>query len=371
MNNKKNVIIQNMKSDNIDIVFFNDPIVIQYLTGYESEPHERILAYILLQNGENFLFTPALEAEDARKIVKDTEVFSYLDTENPWQVINEKLKSFSLTNWGIEKGFLTVERKEALEEVFPNGAFNYNVTPLLEQLRLQKDEQELAFMKEAGYWADEAIKIGASILEEGITELEVVAHIEYTLKKRGITAMSFDTMVLFGENAASPHGNPGKNKLKQNQFVLFDLGVFYKGYTSDITRTLFFGTEPSKLQTEVYETVLLAHDTAMEKAYLDMKAEDLDHVARSIIEAKGYGPYFNHRLGHGLGQSVHEFPSIMAGNDMPLKKNMCFSIEPGIYLPGQVGVRIEDCGYIDETGFHSFTSFPTHLQSYRDFIQNK
>lgn len=370
MNEKTIRICKKMKDDNIDIAFFNNPIVINFLTGYKSEPHERILAAILFADAPPLLFTPGLEFEDAKRLTTGFDVFSYQDTENPWLVLKDKLDSLDLPiqNWAIEKDYLTVARKEALERAFSNSQFDYDFSPFLEELRLQKTADELVLMEKAGYWADEAIKIGARTLKVGVTETEVVAQIEYELKKRGISEMSFDTMVLFGDNAASPHGEPGSRQLKENEFVLFDLGVMYKGYASDVTRTLFFGDKPTDHQSHIYHLVLEAHDQAMKQASLSLTAEELDAIARDVIDSEGYGQYFNHRLGHGLGQSVHEFPSLMKGNTMKLEKNMCFSIEPGIYIPNDIGVRVEDCGYLDESGFHSFTSFPTDIAAYKTFI---
>lgn len=373
MNDKINLLMKKMEKENVDVAFFDNPHTVSFLTGYRSEPHERILAALLLKSGSALLFTPALEMEDAKNTVSGWEVFSYLDTEDPWQIIKEKLEKSAVVPqyWAAEKNYLTVLRKESLEAVFPGSSFQNDFSAEIENLKLQKNKGEIKKMKEAGYWADEAIKMGVKVLREGITELEVVAEIEYGLKKSGIKQMSFDTMVLFGENAASPHGEPGTRKLKKNQFVLFDLGVMCNGYASDVTRTLFFGEQPTSHQKEIYELVLSAHDQAMRSARIGMSAEELDKTARKIIAEKGYGDYFNHRLGHGLGQSVHEYPSIMEGNKMKLAENMCFSIEPGIYLPGDIGVRIEDCGYLDETGFHPFTSFPTSITAYQDFLTGK
>lgn len=371
MNNSINTIINDMKENNIDIAFFNDPSTIHLMTGYLSEPHERILAFMIFKDATPILFTPALEIEDAKRTVSQIRVESYQDTQNPWKIIQSLIINSNIlhSNWAIEKQQLTVHKLEALQEFFPSSTFAIDYSPFIADLRISKSADELEKMKKAGFWADEAIKIGATALKLGVSELEVVAEIEYQLKKRGISQMSFDTMVLFGDNAANPHGTPGERKLVENDFVLFDLGVVYDGYTSDITRTLFFGEVPTEQQKEVYNTVLEAHDSAMENATLGMTASRLDGIARTIIEEKGYGVYFNHRLGHGLGQSVHEFPSIMEGNEMPLVKNMCFSIEPGIYIPNEVGVRIEDCGFLDEDGFHSFTFFPTNLTAYHDFIK--
>lgn len=371
MKKQLSIIIERMENDNIDVAFFSNPSTVSYLTGYQSDPHERILALIVLKNGGPFLFTPALEEEDAKRIVEDISVFSYLDTENPWQVIRLKLDELRATtlSFGIEKNHLTVARKEALSEYFPESNMDYDFSSFIEHMRLTKTTQEIELMKESGYWADEALRTGMLALKEGVTEIEVVAEIEYEMKKRGISAMSFDTMVLFGKNAASPHGVPGKTKLEKNQFVLFDLGVMYKGYASDVTRTVYFGSNPSHHERNIYQLVLKSHDEAMKQAQLGMTANELDHVARSLIANEGYGDHFNHRLGHGLGQGVHEFPSLMEGNELALTKNMCFSIEPGIYLVDDIGVRIEDCGFLDEKGFHSFTFFPTNLTAYADFIK--
>ncbi|CZQ87611.1 Hypothetical protein Tpal_920 [Trichococcus palustris] len=366
-----NRIVDLMKKQDIDIVFLNNPRNVFYVSSYMSDPHERILAAILFKDEKPLLFTPALEENDAKKIASEYDIFSYLDTENPWEIIVAKLqeKNVPLKRWAIEKDFLTVERLEALKEAFPSAAFDFNISTTIQDMRLVKNPQELAIMKKAGYWADQALQIGAKALREGITEAEVVAEIEYQMKRRGISEMSFDTMVLFGENAASPHGTPGEKKLQKNQFVLFDLGVMYEGYASDVTRTLFFGDEPTEHQKEIYNLVLSAHDEAMAAVRVGMKASALDAVARNVIAVGGYGKYFNHRLGHGLGQGVHEFPSIMEGNDMEILDGMCFSIEPGIYLPGDVGVRVEDCGYASPEGFVSFTETPTGIATYLELIK--
>lgn len=369
--NKVEALQVRLAEKGVDVCFIDNPASVAYLTGFHSEPHERILAAILTSTGKQYLFTPALEHSAAQADAPDWTVFSYADEQNPWQQIAERLHSDQITadNWAIEKEHLTVIRLENLQAQFPDAQFRYDLSPVLADLTLTKDVEALEKMRQAGYWADEALKIGAKALREGITEAEVVAQIEYELKRRGVQKMSFDTMVLFGANAALPHGVPGNTTLQKNQFVLFDLGVMYEGYASDVTRTLFFGDEPSPRQSEIYHLVLEAHDRAMEAARTGMIAAELDAVARNVIAEAGYGEAFNHRLGHGLGQSVHEYPSIVAGNEMALREHMCFSIEPGIYLQDDMGVRIEDCGYVTAEGFHPFTHFPTHIHAYQEVLQ--
>ena len=178
--------------------------------------------------------------------------------------------------------------------------------------------------------------------------------------------MSFDTMVLAGANSALPHGIPGANKMKRGDFVLFDLGVIIDGYCSDITRTVAFG-EISEEQTRIYNTVLAGQLQAVEACKPGVTLGAIDNAARSVIADAGYGDFFPHRLGHGLGISVHEYPDVKAGNESPLKEGMVFTIEPGIYVPNVGGVRIEDDIYITKDGSEILTKFPKELQ----FVNNR
>lgn len=165
---------------------------------------------------------------------------------------------------------------------------------------------------------------------------------------------SFETIVQAGKNAANPHLGPTMNTVQPNELVLFDLGTMHDGYASDSSRTVAYG-EPTAKQREIYEVDREAQQAAIEAAKPGITAEELDSMARDIITKAGYGEYFIHRLGHGIGKNVHEYPSIVQGNDLVLEEGMCFSIEPGIYIPGFAGVRIEDCGVVTKDGFETFT----------------
>ena len=167
-------------------------------------------------------------------------------------------------------------------------------------------------------------------------------------------------MVLTGNNAANPHGIPGTNKIENNALLLFDLGTDMHGYASDMTRTVAVG-KPDQFKKDIYNLCLEAHMAALEFIKPGVLASEVDAAARKVIEKAGYGEYFNHRLGHGIGMICHEFPSIMEGNDIEIQEGMCFSVEPGIYIPGKVGVRIEDCGYVTKSGFEVFTHTPKEL----------
>lgn len=350
-----------MQNNQVEVSYVSNPSSIAYLTGFESDPHERVLALFIHADKAPFLFTPAMEVPEAKKVFNE-DVIGYLDTQNPWQIILNELKVHfgPFKKMALEKNQLSVERFEILKDGLATVDFSADITPILQQIQLIKTPEEIQTLLEAGHWADVAFEIGFKALKEKVTEQEIVAEIEYQLKKQGVSKMSFDTLILFGDNAANPHGNPGSLQLRNHDLALFDLGVVWKGYCSDATRTVAF-KEPTTKQREVYEVVLQAQLAAQNAVKPGVTAQELDAIARNVITDAGYGEYFTHRLGHGIGTTVHEFPSIVEGNSMVLKEGMCFSIEPGIYIPNEVGVRIEDCVYVTKDGCQSFTQTPKEL----------
>lgn len=346
-----------------EAAYISDPKHIAYFAGYESEPHERVLALFVSADHDPFLFTPALEVEDAQNSSWAHDVIGYLDSEDPWQIIAEEIRKRFGTpkSFALEKNHLSVERYESLKTAFPAADFSADVTGMIQRMQLIKTEQEIDKLLEAGHWADVAFEIGFKAIHNRVTEQELVAEIEYHLQRNGVSSMSFDTIVLAGKNAASPHGTPGKTPVVPKDLVLFDLGVIWNGYCSDATRTVAF-KEPTDFQRKIHSIVLEAQRTAQAAVKPGITASQLDKIARDVIESYGYGKYFNHRLGHGIGTTVHEFPSIVEGNDLVLEEGMCFSIEPGIYIPDQVGVRIEDCIAVTKDGCIPFTNMTKELQ---------
>ena len=262
----------------------------------------------------------------------------------------------------VEKSHMTMERIEALEERLSNLQVS-RIDEKINDLRVIKSEAELVNMRKAAELADYAIEVGCKEIAEGKTEIEILNAIELAVKEKGAAQMSFDTMVLSGPKTASPHGTPGDRKIQKGDFVLFDLGVVYNGYCSDITRTVAFG-EPSPDKREIYETVRKAEEAAVAAVKPGVTAMALDKTARDIITEAGYGDYFTHRLGHGLGISVHEFPSITGVNDMKLETGMVFTIEPGIYHPDITGVRIEDDVVVTENGVEVLTKVPKRITNF-------
>ena len=193
-------------------------------------------------------------------------------------------------------------------------------------------------------------------LKSWCKERDVVNHIENEIKKYGVSEMSFDTMVLFGDHAASPHGTPGDRELQDNEYVLFDLGVIVNHYCSDMTRTVKFGTPENQAQ-EIYDIVLKAETTAIKAIKPGVKLKAIDKIARDIISEAGYGEYFPHRLGHGLGLEEHEYQDVSSTNENVLEAGMVITIEPGIYVPNVAGVRIEDDILVTENGYEILTRY--------------
>lgn len=350
-----------MREKDIDVVFISSPDNVFYLSGFLSDPHERLLAIAVFKDAEPFMICPAMDKENAKNAGWSLELIGYSDTDDAMELAYNAIRKRapSIKRTAIEKEQLNVDRYEKLVSLFPDSQF-VSAEEKLHLMRMVKSDDELAKIKKACEFADFAIETGVSEIKEGKTELEILAAIEYELKKKGVTEMSFSTMVLTGKNAASPHGTPGLTKIKKGDLVLFDLGVIWEGYCSDITRTVAYGDLNEK-QEEIYTTVLKAQLAALDKARAGVKSSDVDLAARNVIESASYGDYFPHRLGHGLGISVHEFPSMTNTNNLPLEKGMVFTIEPGIYVPGVAGVRIEDDVVVTDEGIEILTKYPKEL----------
>lgn len=350
-----------MQTENVSFAFITSTPNLFYLSNFYITPHERIAGLGIFQESEPFLICPQMETTKAKQAGWGYEILGYNDTDNPWEFIGKAVqkRSIDIHSVAIEKEHLTFDRAEKLQNIFPNIAFK-TVEEKLNELRLIKDEKELSILREAAKLADLGVEIGVNAIKEGVSELDIVAKIEQELKKKGVREMSFSTMVLTGAKTAAPHGVPGLDAIKEGDLVLFDLGVVLDGYCSDITRTVAYHSIKDK-QREIYETVLKAQLAAVQASKPGTAIGNIDKTARDIITKAGYGEYFTHRLGHGLGIDVHEFPSINATNQNTLKTGMTYTIEPGIYVPDIGGVRIEDDIYITDTGAEVLTKYPKEL----------
>ncbi|UBH07943.1 M24 family metallopeptidase [Macrococcus armenti] len=343
-----------MESHNIDYVWITTPENINYYSGFLSDPHERLTA-LFVSASLTALVVPGMEVNDA-KAASNLTVIGYSDTENAFEVTKHALQIPDSIDLYIEEEHVTVKREKLINEHFKTKSLQ-PIDQVIKDMRNIKSDEEIELLKIAAQYADKAVAIGVDALKVGISESEVVQIIETEMKRiDGISGMSFSTMVLFGDHAASPHGTPGSRTLQNDEYVLFDLGVIYKGYCSDITRTVAFGNPP-KLHQEIHAIVTEANKRAIKIVKPGVTISDIDRAARDYITEQGYGEYFPHRLGHGLGISVHEFPDISSSNPDTLKPGMVFTIEPGIYYPNEVGVRVEDDIFVTEDGYEILTGY--------------
>lgn len=343
----------------LDGVLITDPKHVYYLTGFASNPHERFLGLVLVQGEEPTLIVPSLDEEAATAASTVKNIVTHQDTDNPYVILKKYLPR-TMNNFGIEKDHLSLSRYEEL--VHYAEAKNFvDIGPLLRELRVRKAPHEVERMKVAANLIEEVLRRGLTHVKEGVTEVELVAEMEYQMKKLGASGPSFDTMVLSGPNTALPHGVPGSRKLAYGDLLMFDMGVYVNGYASDITRTFAFG-ELSPELTKVYNTVLEANLKGIESVKPGVTLGSVDLAARQVTIDAGYGERFLHRLGHGLGIDVHEYPSVHGANQELLTEGMAFTIEPGIYVPGLGGVRIEDEVIVTAGGVELLTSFPKELQ---------
>lgn len=358
--NKLNQLQNYLKENEYDAAFITTPDNVFYFSHFKSNPHERLLGVMVFKDAEPFLICPKMEAPDAKASGWNGEIIGHLDTDNPWELLAQAVQSrgVQMTTMAIEKSHLTVERLEALQQIYPQAKF-VRLDDQINQYRVIKDEMEIEKLRKAASLADYAIEVGCKEIAEGKTEMEILTAIENAIKEKGCS-MSFETMVLSGPKTASPHGTPGDRKIQKGDMILFDLGVIYDGYCSDITRTVAFG-EPSEAQKEIYNAVRQANEGAIAAVKPGVRALDLDKIARDTISDAGYGEYFTHRLGHGLGISVHEFPSVTGTNELELSPGMVFTIEPGIYKSDVTGVRIEDDVVVTENGVEVLTKFTKEL----------
>lgn len=352
-----------LKHEQIELAMIQDPANLFYLTGFECEPHERLISLFAFPEQEPFIILPKLEMDRLKDSGWAYGITPYEDTDNPWEAIHSLLNDRKLLPFqsvAVEPDHLSYNRSQALLQLSPEAKL-LSLSPQLEAMRAIKDETEIQSAAKAARFADLAVETGIEALKPGCTELEVVARIEYEMKRQGIREMSFSTMVLFGEKSGDPHGKPGTRKLQEGDLVLFDLGVIVEGYASDITRTVAFrsiGEEANR----IYETVRRAQEAALDQCRPQTPMMEVDQAARQVITEAGYGPQFSHRIGHGLGISSHEYPSLHGKNKDLLSEGMIITVEPGIYVPGIGGVRIEDDLVITADGHQVLTRFPKELQ---------
>jgi Xaa-Pro aminopeptidase len=330
----------------------------RYIAGWATPGHERLIALFIPRYGEPVFVVPAMNAPEAAGNPAGFERVIAWDDATGWLPAVQSL----LGEWraghgtGLVDDELWAGHLLDMQQLFAHERWA-SAGPVMTLLRQIKSSGELEAMAAAGGMIDEIVEEVATGLKEGISELEAAEAVLSAIKQRG-SRPSFSPLVCFGANAALPHHHPDETRLRRGDVVIIDIGSTSGGYPSDITRTFSFGVPSDPDAAAIYDIVSQAHWAAREAAKPGVTGEQVDAAARKVITDAGYGEQFIHRTGHGIGLSTHEPPNIVAGNTAPLQPGMCFSIEPGIYLPGRFGVRIENIVSTTESGLRSFNSDP-------------
>ena len=336
---------------------------LEHLSGLSFHLSERPILAIIPTQGTPAIVLPALEAGRVEAAAVEMAVFAYTDAEGHRAAIQSACATLELADCSIGVEALRMRILEAglLERYAPDCRL-VPAEEVLGQLRMLKDRNEIELMRQAVGFSEGALASTMHQLREGMTEKQVAASLTIELLRAGGEALAFPPTVLAGPNAATPHAASGERQIEPGETIVVDCGVTVGGYAADITRTFVIGElEPDMAW--IYEVVLMANAAAQAAVRPGAPAEVVDQTARAVIEEAGYGEYFTHRTGHGLGLETHEPPHIVSGNREPLTPGMVFTIEPGIYLPGRGGVRIEDDIVVTDAGAVALTTYPRKLRS--------
>jgi Xaa-Pro dipeptidase len=357
-------LVEQMHASEVDCVALVHGPNLAYLTGLHGHLSERPTIAFLPADGQPALLVPNFEAVKAEHVPNpiDWRFFTYTDEAGPDGACASACDFLGLAGKRLAVEHLTMRVLE-LEMVQRDAPLVQPVPaePMLADLRLIKDADELAQMRQAAVIAEEALTHTLTEIHPGMTEKEISAALMMHLLQVGTEGMPFQPLVQTGPNSASPHGATSSRQLERGDVLLIDFGAIVGGYVSDITRTFAVGKIDPEL-VEVYKIVEAANAAGRAAAGPGVPCQEVDRAARRVINEAGYGEYFIHRTGHGLGLEGHEPPYIVEGNGLHLEAGMTFTIEPGIYLPGRGGVRVEDDVVITEYGCSSLTTFERSLQ---------
>jgi Xaa-Pro dipeptidase len=335
-----------------------------YFSGIHAHLSERPIVLFIPAEGLPAIIIPTLEAMKAREAgIPEERIFAWSDNvwcEGAFERIAYEL-GLSGWNLGVETLYMRVLESQHLFAC-ATGLELSPADPLINTLRGVKDAEEIASMQKAVSVAEEAMNSLLPDIRIGMSEKQIAGMLTLKLMDAGADSISFDPIVASGPNSAIPHAVPTDRQIQEGDLLLFDWGAMIDGYASDLTRTFALGEIEPEMK-EIYDVVRLANKAAKAVVLPGASAQDVDRAARIVIDKAGYGRFFFHRTGHGLGLEVHEEPSLKEGNLQQLRLGNVFTIEPGIYLEGRGGVRIEDNILVTEDGHQSLSSFPRELIS--------
>ena len=334
-----------MESNRVAAACVTDPTSIAYLTDFYANPHERLLA-LAIRSDSAVLVVPDLERENAEGRATGVAILSWQDGQDPFRILRAALGDPALL--AVEKEHLTIARWERLDV----GEIE-DCSEALRAMRAVKQPAELDLLQRAAELTDQVTEAIFSELRAGLTEREVATRLNALINETG-SGLAFGSLVQAGPNSALPHLPPGERVLGAGDLVLLDFGVRHHGYNADTTRMAVVG-EPDAEQRRVHQAVLDAHDRAIEAIRAGVTCGEVDAAARKSLEQAGLGERFIHRTGHGLGLDAHEGPNLEPGSPLRLEAGNVVTVEPGVYIPGWGGVRIEDDVVVEDGGARLLT----------------
>ena len=349
-----------LEAENLDAVLLTGEANRFYASGFFIPGGD---ATALVTRKDAVFLTDARYTEAAGRHLEETELREIKPGRGLMDQLRELVFLKGIRRLGFEDGSMTVQSFRRLEKALTESKAPCALVPVSEvlgKLRQTKDAGELQAMEAAQGIAERALEDILKEVRPGVTEKEIAARLQYLMLHYGASDMSFDPIVVSGPNGSLPHGVPSEKEIRPGEFVTMDFGCICKGYCSDMTRTVAVGSVTAEME-RVYRTVLAAQEAGIAAVKAGVTGKAVDAAARAVIDQAGYGAYFTHSFGHGVGVEIHESPNASSANESPLPAGAVISAEPGIYIPGQLGVRIEDVLFITPQGCRNLTQAPKDL----------
>lgn len=345
-------IFEKVKEAGYDAAVFFDEISQRYLTGFHTTD-----GIVLVSEHETALITDSRYFEAAtiakNKGELEDDCTPYLFTTRALDVLSEHIQKKNIASIAFDKTLMTVAQSEMLIQALPKIRIG-SMSAICAEARRHKSKKEIENIKAAQAITDAAFAHILKFIREGVTETEIAAELEYFCRKNGADGMAFDTITVSGTKTSLPHGVPAPIPLTKNAFITMDFGAKYNGYCSDMTRTVVLGKADRDMQ-QIYQTVLTAQQKALDCIKSGVAGCEVDNAARSYIYSEGYEGYFGHSTGHSLGLEIHEEPRFSSAWKDKITAGAVMTVEPGIYIPGKGGVRIEDMVLVTENGYENLT----------------
>ena len=343
---------QALSENKLDALLVTHLTNIRYLAGFTGSA-----GVLLMTEGQTIFFTDGRYTVQAKQEVRGAK--TVIAKKPPLLAAAEWLANHrrglgSSVRVGFEGDHLTVTARDQLRLVLPAAFRLKAVAPLIEEDRMQKDTDEIARIKAAVQLGSRLFDTVVAAIHPGTSEVNVAAELEHAARRSGAEQMSFETIIASGERSALPHGRASQAAIPREGFVVCDFGVILSGYCSDMTRTVFVG-QPSAEARRIYHAVQSAQQAAVDAVRPGVSTGEIDRAARKLLQKQGFGRYFTHSTGHGVGLEIHEAPRVAAGQQVILRPGMVITIEPGAYVPGKWGVRIEDMVVVRENGCEVLT----------------